>query len=241
MRELWRAKNGQFVIIAVLMIAIMITSIAALMHRTATYYKHEPWEEYLTLIRNIQLNSKRLVELSLSNYTHSFNQFILEKNLQEWEINLSRIYVGRGVQLNYILAEGVYEALGTPINYHLGLNISWGRTISYSAANVSFSLNIDSMGLAGYRFRAFTLVNLTILNVTSNEITVTVKNEDGDPLLTLEEENFFVENYTVRNVDSCYDEKYMMVYIIECNQTVSTPVSVSVWDERGIKVTAEYP
>ena len=51
------------------MVAIMIITIGTLIHRATTYYKHEPWEEYLTLIGNIEVNSHRLVELSLTNYT----------------------------------------------------------------------------------------------------------------------------------------------------------------------------
>ena len=70
MRRLIVQKRGQFVIIAVLMIALMIISIAPLLHRTVTYYKHEPWEEYLALIGSIELNSERLVTLSPVSYTH---------------------------------------------------------------------------------------------------------------------------------------------------------------------------
>jgi len=61
MRKLIKNKKGQFIIIAFLMIAMMIISIGALMHRAVTYYKHEPWQEYLTLIGSIELNSRRLV------------------------------------------------------------------------------------------------------------------------------------------------------------------------------------
>ena len=71
MRKLIRNKKGQFVIIAFLLMAIMIISMGAIIHRAGTYYKHEPWEEYLTLISDIEVNSRRLVELSLVNYTNS--------------------------------------------------------------------------------------------------------------------------------------------------------------------------
>jgi len=238
MKKLIKHKKGQFIIIAVLMIAIMITSIGALMHRAVTYYKHEPWQEYLTLIGSIELNSRRLVELSLANYTNTPNQTnpnILKNNLENWQINLTRIYPGYGIALNYTLANG------TNYNYYLGLACDWNKNASFSAANANFNLNIASIGLTGYKFTATAFLNLTIVSITSNEIDVAVKGEDGTPTTNLKEENFQVSNLTVTSVTSHYDQTDILVYTIECNENISTPVTMKVWDQRGIQVTAKHP
>jgi hypothetical protein len=237
MKKLMKHKKGQFVIIAMLMIAIMIISVGALMHRAVTYYKHEPWEEYLTLMGNIELNSQCLVELSLVNYTQTeeSNIYILRDNLQKWQENLTRIYLGYGISLNYELASG------TNYNYSFGLARHWNEAASFSAANVNFTLDIASIGLTGYEFMAIAFLNLTILNATDNEINLTVREEDGVPITSLEEDNFQVSDFTIAGVTSHYDRKEVLVYTIECDSAISTPVTVKVWDERGIQVTATGP
>lgn len=241
MKRLTKHKRGQFVIIAVLMIAIMIISIGALMHRAVTYYAHEPWEEYLTLIGNIELNSRRLVELSLANYTSTKDSTILKNNMEKWQTDISKIYVGRGISLNYELANGSYNAYETTISYYFGLNYSWEKQKSFSAANVTFKLNITSIGLTEYKFTVVAFLNLTILNVSANAITVTVKAEDKMPVAGLGIDNFQVFNNTIKSVESRYDYNEALIYIIECDQNVGTSVKVEVSDLRGIKVVAQYP
>ena len=112
-----KTNRGQFIIIAVLLVAIMVVSIGAIMHNAVTYYRSEPWEEYTTLVGNIQLNSQRLVELS-----HDQSEF--EDNFNEWQSDLTRLYPGAGIRLSYT---GIYP-------------------------DITFTLNITSIGLEGYKF-----------------------------------------------------------------------------------------
>jgi hypothetical protein len=114
-----KTNRGQFIIIAVLMAAIMIVSIGAIMHNAVTYYRSEPWEEYTTLVGNIELNSQHLVELS-----NDQNEF--EDNFDGWQSDLTRLYPGAGIKLSYT---GIYPY-------------------------VTFTLNITSIGLEGYKFSA---------------------------------------------------------------------------------------
>jgi len=232
MRKLARNKKGQFVILAVLLMAIMIISLGALMNRAVTYYKHEPWEEYLTLIGNIELSSSRLVELSLTNYTNAQtpDENILRNNLDQWQVNLTRIYPGRGVSLNFS---------------DYPMTRDWNKTSSLSNATASFTIDIASIGLTGYKFTATAFLNLTILSQTDYELNVTVKVEDGKPLTNLGKDNFLVRNssmgFTVMNVTGYYDQREALVYTIQCSQTITAPITVSVWDPRGIQVMAKYP
>jgi len=231
MRRLIVQKSGQFVIIAVLMIALMIISIAPLLHRTVTYYKHEPWEEYLTLIGSIELNSERLVTLSLANYTQTLNQDILTENLEKWQIDIMKIYSGRGISLTY---ETAY------------LNYSWEKQQSLSVANVTFILDIESIGLEGYKFTVVELLNLTIIAIDESNILVSVKDENKAPVTDLEVGNFKVidadTNSTIglEQVISNYDEKEQLIYRLACNCTVPTSVVVEVWSPENIYARAKY-
>jgi hypothetical protein len=112
-----KKNRGQFVIIAVMLAAIMIISIGAVMHNAATYYKNEPWEEYTTLVSNIELSSQRLLELSL-------NPDDFANNFYKWQADIPSLYPGAGIKLTYT---GDYP-------------------------RVTFTLNITSIGLAGYKF-----------------------------------------------------------------------------------------
>lgn len=105
-------KKGQFIIFATLIIAIMIISIGTIMYSTITYFKHERWQEYLMVIDNIELGSRRVVELSLANYTmlNGTNNQILINNLNNWRTNLTNVYPGFGVALTYSPPDQGYKA-----------------------------------------------------------------------------------------------------------------------------------
>jgi hypothetical protein len=219
-------KKGQFVVIAVLIVAIMLISIGALMHGAVTYYKHEPWEEYLTLIANIELNSRQLVELSLSNCTQTLDDNILETNMDNWQADLNTMYPSSGIALTATSME---------------LTRSWNQTAAISSGRSDFTLDIRSIGLTGYKFTAAAFLNLTILNVDSSNITVTVKGEDRMPLTDLNKNNFRViepANTTINKVTPLYHSTEIFVYVINFDAPITGPVTVTVWDQRGIYVTA---
>ncbi len=233
-------KSGQFIIIAVMMLAIMMVSIAVTMHGVATYYKYERWEEYTTLIDHIKLNTIRLVEISLANYTTApEDNNILRDSLAQWQIDLRKSYPGHGIVLTFDLANGSYEAYNTNVNYTLGLAHYWNENASFSAANATFTLDLASIGLTGYKFRATPFLGLTILNTTSNEIYVAVKGKEGMPVANLERDNFQVSNLNVTGVTIHYDQSEQFVYVIECDGAIPEPVTVTVWDAQGIRAVAE--
>jgi hypothetical protein len=225
-----RAKRGQFVIIAVLMSAIMIVSIGAVMHNAITYYKHEPWEEYTTLIGNIELNSQRLLELSLADYTNS-DQNRLDYNLKSWQDDLQIIYPGSGIILTYDSASVSKR--------------DWNTRGASSQATADFALKIMSIGLTGYEFSATAGVKLTIigdslksLSSTTYEISVAVKNEDNTPITNLNKNSFRIDASTPISVSTTLDQTHIVIYQIHYEGTQNP--TVEVWDNRGIYVKGAY-
>ncbi len=233
MRNFIEDRKGQFIIIAFLMIAIMIISIGAMMHEAVTYYKHEPWEEYLSLLGNIELNSRHIVELSLANYTHLLDlngstatQEVLRLNLQRWQSDLTRIYPGYGIAL------GIHSP---------GLAVDWNEKSASSRGNATLTLNITSIGLKTYKFKATTLLTLRIVGSPSNnKVNVTVTQEEGKPIPNLKADNFQVNGMKPNEVTSRYYNKtYPIIYTLTCDSNIPSPVIVKAWDMRGIHVTAE--
>ena len=87
-------RKGQFIVIAVMMISLMIVSIGVVMHSAGTYYRQKQWEEYITLVEHVRLSSIRLVEISLADYTASGNNSTLKDNLNKWQNDLRKAYPG---------------------------------------------------------------------------------------------------------------------------------------------------
>lgn len=228
-RKFLKEKNGQFIIIAILFIATMIISIGSILYSTVTYYKYEPWDEYNTIIDGIKINSNHLVELSMANYTNFNFSSVLEENLNFWKRDLITIYPGYGISLDYRL------------NNVNGLSYMGDETHSSIISNVTFYLNVSSLGLTGYQFDVSPSLEFSIVDPYDgiDTINMTVTSFEGIPILNLEKENFKIMNGTVGilTVVESYSELYGVIYSIKCDSLLTSPVEVSVCDERGIRLT----
>jgi len=160
--RLVKNKRGQFIVIAALLIALMIISASAVMFSTVTYFKHERWEEYVILIDGVREGTTNVLELSLANYTKTWNANILKANLDSWRQDVKKAYSGFGAILDYSLVSGSYSVYGMSLNYNLGLASRWNQSISFSAANATASLNITSVELTGYRFASTVFLKMNI-------------------------------------------------------------------------------
>jgi len=244
-------KKGQFIIFATLIIAIMIISIGTLMYGTVTYFRQERWQEYLMVIDNIELDSNRVVELSLANYTilNGTNNQILVDNLNNWRTNLTKAYPGFGVALTHSIANSSYYAYGVNINYSYGLASLWNNGTSFSAANVTFGLDMSSIGLVGYKFLVSTFLEVRIFNATwsSNDLVsyLAVYEEGLTPITNLDKSDFSIKDANnntipISSLSRVYDTSYGPIYRIFCTNVTPNPISaqVTVIDARNIKVIA---
>jgi hypothetical protein len=214
-----REKKGQFVIIAVMLTAIMIVSIGALMHGAITYYRHEPWEEYSTLIGDIEVNSRRVVELSLAAATISNEDVaILRGNLAKWQNNLTGIFPSMGISLTYEAADCQLSKGSNP-----------------TAKVPVFTLNIASIGLKGYTFSVEASLNLDIWKtdiMSPYNLAAIVKSENGVLVTGLDKESFKIDGVSPKAVTPFFDDVLnTLVYRIEFE---GTPTTAQVTDYRGI-------
>ena len=249
-------EKGQFIIIATLLIAIMIISVGSIMYGAVTYFRHERWEEYLAVIDAVEINSYRLVEISLANYTMLVNQTVLRANIDKWQRDLMKTYTGLGVVLSSSLANGTQDIYGVTILYDMGLATDWNKQVSFSAANVTFELNITSVGLYGYKFitPVFLKMNITdaLYYESSNEVGVRliIQREDLIPIINLQAANFIEfqvdgENKTFKFY-RYFDSQTNNAFVYELRYVYGGPnpgtldnVTISVVDARDIKVTGQ--
>ena len=223
----------------------MIISIGTIMYSTVTYFKHERWQECLMIIDNVELGSQRVVEISLANYTSTFNNTqILIDNLNQWQTNLTKAYSGFGVALTYSDA--------TIGNSTQNVTSQINNTMYFSSANATFNIDITSVGLTGYKFVASAFLGV-ILNATYDSsnlvINISVEKEDSTPVTNLNEDNFLINKTIDESIPisklthfyETYNGRLRIVYRILC-EGLSPPkpssILVTVFDTRGIKVIA---
>jgi len=231
----------------------MIISIGTIMYSTVTYFKHERWQEYLMVIDNIELGSRRVVELSLANYTmlNGTNNQILVNNLNNWRTNLTKAYPGFGVALTYSAANGSHYAYGVNINYSSGLARLWNSETSFSAANATFNLNMTSVGFVGYKFLVSTFLKVRIFNANwssaNNDLVIysAVYEEGLTPITNLDKSKFSIKDANnstipISSSSRVFDMTYGPIYRIYCANVTTDPssVQVTVIDARNIKVIA---
>jgi hypothetical protein len=235
-----KRKKGQFIVLAALIVAIMIVSIGTIMYGTVTYFRHERWQDYLMIIDNVELGSQRVFEISLANYTTTFNDTqILFDNLNQWQTSFTNAYPGFGVALTYSDA-----AIG---NGTKNVTSQIGNTMYFSSASSTLEINITSVGLTGYRFVASAFLGV-ILNATYDEsdlvIFIAIEKESSAPVTNLNKENFFVNNESLADMNSTLARSYAVdddgvlrvVYrIVILNDPGLSDVLVAVVDTRSIK------
>ena len=262
--RLKKDKNGQFIIIATLLIAIMIISVASIMYGAVTYFRHERWEEYLAVIDAVEINSHRLVEISLANYTmlvnQTGNQTVLRASMDKWQRDLMKTYTGLGIVLASNLTNGPQDIYGVTIQYNMGLATDWNEQESFSAANATFDLNITSVGLYGYKFTTPVFLKMNIIDAlwyegedsNPNEIGVRliIQRENLIPVINLQAANFIEfqvngENKTF-TFDRYFDSKTLNAFVYELsyvygdlNPETLDNVTISVVNAQGIKVTGQ--
>ncbi len=217
-----REKRGQFVIIAVMLTAIMIVSIGALMYGAVTYYKHEPWEEYSTLVGDIEVNSRRVVEVSLAQATSSSGGVsILSENLAKWQRDLRDIYPSSGISLS-----------------SSGYQLTQGS--NPTASVTAFTLNINSIGLEGYTFSVEVSLSLDVWqdsSVSPYNLVALVESESGEPVGGLGVENFRINGVLPESVTPFfYEELETLIYRIDFEG--ASPANAKVTDFRGISAVA---
>jgi len=232
-----KQRRGQFIIIAALFLATMMISISTIMYSAVTYYKQERWEEYLTIIDNLKMGSRRVVEISLANHTSTMNDEILKSNINQWMNDIKEAHPGLGVTLSYQDEDG--------------FNLNWYEQESFSSINTTFYINIISIGLRGYVFAAPVRLRVQILDAIWDSqdeiltISLNVDKEDSAPITNLEKSSFSVliddvelDDFTLSHY---YNETYSsFIYEIECSAQPPQPslVSMTIVDTRGIKVVA---
>jgi len=230
--------GGQFIIIAALLVAIIMVSVSTIMYSAVTYYRHERWEEYLAIIDNVELGSRRVVEMSLANYTlnNCIDDTILRDNLDRWINDAKKAYAGFGVIVSYDGNE-------------LSDDDDWYKNESFSAANATITIDITSVGLRGYKFTAPAFLGMKILGISWDEeekvltIPLAIDKEGSTPVTDLEKGNFSIlvddelKDFTLIHY---YSETYdSFIHEIQCSiEDQPSLVSVTARDTRGIKVIA---
>lgn len=246
-----RGRSGQFIIIAILMIAIMIVSIGAVMYSTVTYYRYEQWEEYLSIIDNIKIGSLHLVEGGLANLTKTYSETrimdrsILIDILDRWKAYLTKAMAEHGLAVDFLNNSRVENLV----------ECYWYFPTSISAFSADLSITLSKFGLYGYKTPIFISVGMAVdtnyIGQGLDEIynlNVTVYREDQTPIMGLKAGNFVVQRFDPLINDSRsveilkatpqYGGKYMLTFTESIEEPYHKWLDVTVEDKRGITVVS---
>ena len=251
-----KERKGQFIVIAALLLSIMIVSVTTVIYGTVTYFRQERWEEYVTIVDSVRTGSYYVLEISLAKYSQTLNSTILRDNLNQWIRDVRKAHPGFGVDLSFTLATGVRSVYGISPNYSMGLNYTWNKQVSYSAANATFNLNIASVGLTGYNFSSHAFLKMNIADALWYEdnkevgVRMIIEAEGPTPVTNLQKTNFnlFTVGGTSKLAESTlyryYDSKTHKAFVYELrysspNDPGTLTATIGLVDARGIKVTGQ--
>lgn len=259
-----RWKEGQFIIISALLIAILIISVGAILYGAITYYKHEQWAGYLAILNQIKRGSLRLMEIGLSNFTqNSFEMGIVNRSvinvfLNGWRNALRKSFPGYGISIVYINSTRLLSPAMSVSGVHIPeryiynfMKCYWYYPNSISGFYLDFAVNLSHFGFYGYRTSLLIYLNaeidLTYLSQLPTQIDsleVTVTREYQKPVLGLKPSNFAVYRY-----DPALEDWHLVslskvtnlltgVYTLTFAESIPKPyykwLLVAVKDRRGI-------
>ena len=258
-----RGKQGQFIIIAALIITIMIVAIGVTMYGTVTYFRHERWDDYLSVIDNVEMSSRRLMEMSLANSTETcFEEGVPDRSIindifNQWKIDLSVGLAGSGVAVDFLNTSQllspprvVGETYIPERRVYNFMKCYWYYPVSISSIYADFSINLSRAGLHGYRnpMLIYLSIELDISYLAEgppqiSELLVKVTRENGFPIMDLAKENFIVyrfdpsiEDWTTANISTVKLSLggYRLIFENSIEQPYYKWLIVAVKDNRGI-------
>ncbi len=160
-------------------------------------------------------------------------------------------YSGLGIGLASSLTNETQDVYNVTLQYNMGLAKDWNKQVSFSAANVTFALNLTSVGLYGYKFITPVFLKMNIIDAlyleSSNEVCVRliIQREDLIPINDLQSANFIGfevdgENKTF-TFHRYFDSQTLNAFVYELSyssqtQPSSITTTISAVDSRGIKV-----
>jgi hypothetical protein len=188
--------------------------------------------------------------------------------MDSWQQDVKKAYTGFGAIMSYSFppSSDSYTVYGMSLNYVNGLNYTWNRQISFSAANATGNLNITSIGLTGYKFTSSVFLKMNITDALYYKgtrgaddmvgVRVVMYAEGPTVLTNLQKSNFVLfqigtppanKTFTfVRYYESTSHsgDPALNSFVYELRYTVSSDprsvrAKISVVDTRGIKVTGE--
>lgn len=252
-----KRERGQIIVIAAIIISIMVISLSNILYAFSMLHRPRMWEDYTGVVGNVIIGTRRVMAVSLANYTYCYDQGLdpsvireeLKGNIDGWRGALEEnkhVLPGQGLRFNYSLSEGTQTASGVSVTYDLGLNASWGNPVSISTANSTYELDLLKPGIKGYKFFLVTLVKM---NITSAEydaqsddlkIELTLTNEAEKVISGLKRENFTSVKYydgTWVDVTDFSLTEYSTKYVIKFSVTQQPQeISVTAIDPRFIIV-----
>lgn len=212
-----KRRKGQVIIVATLVIAILILSVAAMLYQTLTIYQSVRREYINGLIDNISHEFDKVLTYTLVGATHRYNltaeldtpRADAYLKFSYWVKSVIRELSEYGVQINVSLPRTLLQNSKTIFNQSLEdryvydlLKMYWYSPQGLSVISASYTINMPGIGFYGWNKTSLILLNATVLvdsirderigSETYTAVDVLVNKENGLPVERLTSSSFKV-------------------------------------------------
>jgi len=234
-------RRGQIVIIATLVIAILILSVAAMLYESATSYQRIRHEYISGLLDNINREFDKVLTYILASITQKYD------GNTEIDAFQGDVYLKFDYWIKFLLRAFSSYDIQMDFTYPV-LDLSWNSSNAYSSISARLAINMTRLGFYGWNRTSVILLNATILSVSSNsylEINLTVNKEYGIPNEKLSEQSFTIlyfngSQWNEADILEFYNYGGGKYTIDVSRDLAGKPLEIWIIDERGIVVELYY-
>jgi len=236
-----KAEEGQFSIIAALLIsAVLVMAVMV----TYSSIRNSPLREspqVLAAIEEINFGLKEILEFSLGYYC----SILQVTGNTTYAIEKTESYIRSGL----VYVSDIHPDWSPSFELtHSEFSINWFNTTSYSYGELSVTYNLTGLGITGMNYNITSILKVSILESEDpSQARINVTIDEGEPLLTLERENFkfYYYDYSASKWELVTSDSTPLVfsngtYVVDFPSEINSTANylVQVVDHRGIVAIA---
>ncbi|MBN1245950.1 hypothetical protein JXA31_10190 [Candidatus Bathyarchaeota archaeon] len=188
MRKLKMNRNGQFSIIAALLVAVILIAAVMTTYSAIRYSNIQDQPQVLSAIDEINLALRQVVGFTVGYYgsvlqvtgNTTYARLLASNYLQSGLRNIGDIRPEWGASF----------AVTT-----LNLRTDWFSNVSYSSGNLSITYNLTGIGLTNMAYSASSRLDVEILESSPSQAFLSITKDESEPLVNLAKQNLRFYHY----------------------------------------------
>ncbi|MFZ7137066.1 MAG: hypothetical protein ACOWW1_01420 [archaeon] len=241
MRKNRRANNGQFFVIAALLVSVVLVGGVISTYTLVRHSSVDDSPDVLGAIGEMNADIKSILDFTVGYY----GSILQVTGNSSYAQGLTASYLSSGL-VNIARSHPEWNPSFT-VDSDANILTSWFMPKSSSMGDISVTYSLGALGIDGVTYKTSSALTVTTLVSSSGQAEISVMRDESEPELGLTVDNFWFYNY------SYADSKWELVnptnILISSNGVYTMPLpngvgpdsySVQIEDNRGIVVSAFY-